>query len=176
METATLIGPYRVLRELGRGGMGVVYLAHDDRLDRQVAIKTLPEELITDEGRLARLKREARVVAQLNHPHIAQIHHLLEDEGALYLVLEYVPGRSLGQRIAAEGALPVEETIRLCRQIAGAVEAAHAHPHFYLEVPRYGGHVGFVAFNGAGAYWSEQRAVAFLGNVVKISSKAIPRK
>jgi len=56
------------------------------------------------------------------------------------------------------------------------VEAAHAHPHVYLEVPRYGGHVGFVAFNGAGAYWSEQRAVAFLGNVVKISSKAIPRK
>ena len=126
MGTATLIGPYHVLRELGRGGMGVVYLAHDDRLDRQVAIKTLPEELITDEGRLARLKREARVVAQLNHSHIAQIHHLLEDEGALYLVLEYVPGRSLGQRIAAEGALPVEETIRLCRQIAGAVEAAHA--------------------------------------------------
>ncbi len=126
MGTATLIGPYHVLRELGRGGMGVVYLAHDDRLDRQVAIKTLPEEVVTDEGRLARLKREARVVAQLNHPHIAQIHHLLEDEGALYLVLEYVPGRSLGQRIAAEGALPVEETIRLCRQIAGAVEAAHA--------------------------------------------------
>ena len=86
------VGPYTVSRELGRGGMGVVYLAQDTRLGRQVAIKALPEHLAADPDRLARFQREARVLASLNHPNIAGIHGLEEAGGQHFLVLEYVEG------------------------------------------------------------------------------------
>ncbi|MHC4446317.1 MAG: serine/threonine-protein kinase [Planctomycetota bacterium] len=112
-------------RELGRGGMGVVYLARDARLQREVAIKAVAPELAQDQDRLARFKREARLIAQLNHPHIAQVYHLLEHEDQTYLILEYVPGRSLGEMIDREGPLDPELALDLCAQVARAMEAAH---------------------------------------------------
>jgi len=118
------IGPYAVEREIGRGGMGVVYLAHDSRLDRAVAIKALPDEFAADAERLARFTREAKLLASLNHPNIAAIHGLEETGGARYLVLEYVVGENLSERLA-RGALSIEETLAVCGQIAAGIEAAH---------------------------------------------------
>ncbi|MHC4433920.1 MAG: protein kinase domain-containing protein, partial [Planctomycetota bacterium] len=92
------IGPFRIERELGRGAVGVVYLAHDTKLDRSVAIKSLPPEIKDNPSALSRFKREARVLASLNHPNIAAIYEELEQaDGAGYLVLEYVPGQTLGE-------------------------------------------------------------------------------
>ena len=118
------IGPYKIQRELGRGGMGVVYLATDTRLDRQVAIKALPSELASDPARLERFEREAKTLAQLNHPNLAGIHGVEEQEGARFLVLEFVEGESLADRLD-RGPVPVDEALELAVQIAAGVEAAH---------------------------------------------------
>ncbi|HVP38496.1 MAG TPA: protein kinase [Candidatus Saccharimonadales bacterium] len=118
------IGPYPVERELGRGGMGVVYLARDPRLDRLVAIKVLPEEFARDPERLARFEREARLLASLNHPNIAGIHGLEEEAGRRFLVLEYVEGPTLAERLP-RGPLSLEDTLEVARQVAAALEAAH---------------------------------------------------
>ncbi len=91
-SASTQIGLYSVVRGLGRGGMGVVYLAHDTRLDRQVAIKALPKHLSSDADRLARFQREAKVLASLNHPNIGAIYGLEAVDGRRYLILEYVEG------------------------------------------------------------------------------------
>jgi len=120
----TQIGPYTITRELGRGGMGVVYLGRDTRLDRDVAIKALPEHLAQDPERLARFEREAKTLASLNHPNVAGIHGVEEHEGARYLVLEYVEGETLADRLD-RGPLPVEDAIEIAVQIAAGVEAAH---------------------------------------------------
>jgi predicted ATPase/predicted Ser/Thr protein kinase len=117
------IGPFRVVRELGRGGMGVVFLAQDSRLDRLVAIKAIIPEVAKDAARLAMFRDEARLIAQMNHPHIAQIHQLVEDNGQLYLVMEYVTGQSLREAIR-EG-ISFGDSIGLMAQIADALEAAH---------------------------------------------------
>src|SRR6185436_8315266 len=118
------LGHYRIEQELGAGGMGVVYLATDSKLGRQVAIKVLPEAFARHPERQARFKREARMLASLNHPNIAAIHGLEECGGVHYLILELVPGLTLSQRLA-EGPLPLEEALCVCRQIAEALEAAH---------------------------------------------------
>ena len=118
------IGPYSVVRELGRGGMGLVYLAHDPKLDRHVAIKSLPAHLATDPERLSRFQREAKVLASLNHPGIAGIHGLEDVGGTRYLVLEYVDGETLATRLE-RGPIHVDEALTLARQIAEALEAAH---------------------------------------------------
>ncbi|MFT5424937.1 MAG: serine/threonine protein kinase [Phycisphaerales bacterium] len=89
------VGPYRVEGEVGRGGMGVVYRAIDERLDREVAIKALPEELAGDAGRLERFEREAKTLASLNHPNVGGILGIEEQDGAKYLVLEFVDGEPL---------------------------------------------------------------------------------
>ncbi|MCP3904878.1 MAG: protein kinase [Planctomycetes bacterium] len=120
------IGPYQVQREIGRGGMGLVLLARDERLQRDVAIKSLAPRFAADAERLAHFRRESRIIAQLNHPHIAQVYHLLERDGQVHLVLEYVPGRSLEEMIDEGGALDLETALRICAQIAVAVAAAHA--------------------------------------------------
>ena len=120
----TTIGPYEIERELGRGGMGVVYLGRDTRLDRPVAIKALPELLASDPERLARFEREAKTLAQLNHPNITGIHGVEERGGTRYLVLEYVEGETLAERLD-RGPLPVDEAIDVAAQIAAGVEAAH---------------------------------------------------
>jgi len=113
------LGHYRILEQLGQGGMGVVYRAHDTRLNRDVAIKMLPEAFARDPERLARFEREAQALAALNHPNIAAIYGLEEAGDLRYLVLEYVPGEML------RGPLPVEEVLAVARQIAEAFEAAH---------------------------------------------------
>ncbi len=118
------IGPYEVTREIGRGGMGVVYLARDERLDRDVAIKALPEELADDPARLERFEREAKTLAQLNHPNVAGIHGVEEQDGQRYLILEYVEGETLGERLD-RGALPLDEALEVAIEIAAGIEAAH---------------------------------------------------
>ncbi len=118
------IGPYRIDREIGRGGMGVIFLAHDTRLDRAVAIKALPEDVDSDPERRQRFEREAKVLAALNHPNIGAIFDVEEAEGRRYLALEYVQGESLAERIA-RGPLPLAETLDICTQIASGIEAAH---------------------------------------------------
>ena len=118
------IGPYTIDRELGRGGMGVVYLATDPRLDRRVAIKALPEHFAQEPERLARFEREAKTLAQLNHPNVAGIHGVEEHEGARYLVLEFVEGETLAARLD-RGPMPVDESLAVAVQIAAGVEAAH---------------------------------------------------
>jgi serine/threonine protein kinase/Tol biopolymer transport system component len=119
------IGQFEVEREIGRGGMGVVYLAHDTKLDRKVAIKTLPAELMKNHKARSRFSREARVLASLNHPNIATIYEeLKEEEGTGFLVLEYVPGETLAERIACTS-LKLKEALSIGQQIAEAVAAAH---------------------------------------------------
>jgi Tol biopolymer transport system component len=120
----TLLGPYEILRPLGAGGMGEVYLARDTRLGREVAIKALPDAFAADEQRLARFEREAKLLASLNHPNIAGIHGLEVVAQHRYLVLEYVEGETLADRLK-RGPLPIDEAIDICRQIATGVEAAH---------------------------------------------------
>ena len=121
------IGAFRIEEELGRGGMGVVYLAHDTELDRLVAIKSLPVALATDSEALSRFQREARILASLNHPNIATIYEKIEQtEGGYYLVLEYVPGQTLAEKIKG-GPLDLEESLRVALQIAEALSAAHGN-------------------------------------------------
>ena len=124
ISPGTKIGPYTVEAEIGRGGMGVVYRASDTRLDRSVAIKALPAELAGNPDRLARFEREARLLAQLNHPNVAGLFGLEEQDGATYLVLEFVEGETLAERLD-RGALPVEDAIELAIEIAKGVESAH---------------------------------------------------
>lgn len=118
------IGPFKIERELGRGGMGEVYLAHDTRLDRQVAIKALPAHLAQDQDRLNRFQREAKVLATLNHPGIGAIYGLEESAGNQYLILEYIEGSTLADYLA-KGALPIDEALEYAKQIAEALEVAH---------------------------------------------------
>ncbi|MFI4871963.1 MAG: serine/threonine-protein kinase, partial [Phycisphaerales bacterium JB061] len=120
----TTVGPYEILGEIGRGGMGIVYRATDRRLGRDVAIKALPDQVAHDPDRLERFQREARSLAQINHPNIAGIFGVEEQDGRHYLVLEFVDGATLSERLDA-GALPIEDTIQVGTQIASAIEAAH---------------------------------------------------
>ena len=118
------LGTYEILSPLGKGGMGEVWRARDSKLGREVAIKTLPEEYAKDEERLVRFEREAKLLASLNHPNIAAIYGLEEDNGKRFLVLELVEGDTLAERLK-HGAIPVEESLKLALQIAEALEAAH---------------------------------------------------
>ncbi len=124
LSAGTKLGPYEVLSPLGAGGMGEVYRARDARLSREVAIKVLPEVVAKDTERLARFRREAQVLASLNHPHIAAIYGLEEAGGIEALVLELVEGETLAERIAT-GPVPEDEALEIARQIARALEAAH---------------------------------------------------
>jgi eukaryotic-like serine/threonine-protein kinase len=118
------LGHYQITSQLGKGGMGEVYQAKDQKLGRDVAIKVLPEEFAKDADRVARFQREAKLLASLNHPNIAGIHGLEESGGTNFLVLELVEGETLADRIK-QGPIPVEEALKLALQIAEALEAAH---------------------------------------------------
>ena len=124
VTSGATIGPYKVDREIGRGGMGVVFLAHDTRLGRTVALKALPEDVAADPDRLQRFEREARVLASLNHPNIAAIYGLEESGGHRFLALEHVEGETLADRLAL-GPLPLHEALDILIQIASGMEAAH---------------------------------------------------
>jgi len=123
LASGDVIGVYRVMGWLGRGGMGEVYQAHDSSLGRDVALKILPGEVAGDAQRLARFRREARLLASLNHPHIASIYSAVEEEGRLALVLELVEGPTLSERLVA-GPLPVRVALAMARQVGEAIEAA----------------------------------------------------
>jgi eukaryotic-like serine/threonine-protein kinase len=132
LTPGTRLGVYHILAVIGAGGMGEVYRARDTRLQRDVAVKVLPEAFIRDPDRLARFEREAQLLAALNHPNIAQIHGLEELGGIQALFMEWVPGKTLAEMIADaraathdEGGLPTDQAITIARQIADAVEAAH---------------------------------------------------
>jgi len=131
MSTPSMLGSYPVERELGRGGMGVVYLARDPRLNRLVAIKIVPEALALNPDNMARFEREAKLLAAVNHPNIASIYGVEETPstssgqgGQRLLIMEYVPGETLADRLSL-GPLPIAEALDVGRQIAAAVEAAH---------------------------------------------------
>src|SRR6202007_273587 len=119
------LGSYEITDAIGAGGMGEVYQAHDIKLGRNVAIKALPEAFAHDAERLSRFQREAKMLAALNHPNIATIHGLERSNGTSYLVMELVSGETLADRIRREGALPVEEALKIAVQIVEALEAAH---------------------------------------------------
>jgi serine/threonine-protein kinase len=119
------VGNFQVEKKIGHGGMGVVYLAHDTKLDRSVAIKSMPVELRTNSTAQMRLKREARLLASLSHPNIAVIHDIInQDDGSDYLVLEYIPGQTLAERIARKP-LKLEEILSIAKQIAEALLGAY---------------------------------------------------
>jgi Tol biopolymer transport system component len=118
------LGNFEVLSSLGSGGMGEVYRARDTTLGRNVALKLLPAAFASDADRLARFEREARTLAALNHPHIAQVYGVEQSAGVRALVMELVEGEDLAERLAA-GPVPVDEALAIARQIAEALEAAH---------------------------------------------------
>jgi serine/threonine protein kinase len=120
-----MVGPYRVIKEIGRGGMGVVYEAEDTRLRRAVALKALPSEYTRDAMRRERLTREARAAAALTHPAIATIYALDELDGALFLVSELVRGQTLREELAG-GAMPVDRLLPTLVELASGLAAAHA--------------------------------------------------
>jgi len=120
----TRLGPYEVIAAIGAGGMGEVYRATDTKLKREVAIKVLPAGVAQDAERLARFKREAQLLASLNHPNIAAIYGLDEDGDKLFLVLELVEGEDLAERLK-RGAIPLDEVMAIAKQIAEALEEAH---------------------------------------------------
>jgi serine/threonine protein kinase len=131
---STHLGIYEVTALIGEGGMGLVYSARDTKLNREVALKVLPDSFASDPDRLARFTREAQTLASLNHPNIAHIHGLEESGGVRALVMELVEGDDLSQRIArfrAPGAtagqagMPLDEVLPIAKQIADALEAAH---------------------------------------------------
>jgi eukaryotic-like serine/threonine-protein kinase len=119
------VGPYQITKWLGAGGMGEVYLAFDPRLERQVALKFLPDYLINDRRRVQRFKQEARAASALSHPNVATIYEIGEAEGATYIAMEYVAGQTLSQRINGQP-LPLDDIIEIASQAADALDEAHA--------------------------------------------------
>src|SRR5271157_3660762 len=167
-ETATgallgrQFGPYRIVSPLGAGGMGEVYRAHDSKLGRDVAIKTLPAEFARDPERLARFRREARTLALLNHPNIAAIYGLEESGDVDCLVLELVEGETL------RGPLPIERALDYARQVAEALEAAHGQGIIHRDLKPanvkvtgpasgYPGRVKVLDFGLAKAIWGPEQ-------------------
>jgi len=126
LSPGTRLGPYEVAALIGAGGMGEVYRARDTRLNRDVALKVLPEVFSRDGQRMARFEREAKLLASLNHPNIAAIYGLEESGPIRALVMELVEGPTVAERIAS-GALPLDEALPIARQVADAVEYAHEH-------------------------------------------------
>ena len=124
LTPGTRLGAYEIIAAIGAGGMGEVYRARDTKLNRDVALKILPDAFAADHDRLTRFTREAQTLASLNHPNIAQIHGLEDSSSVQALVMEFVEGADLSQRIAS-GPIPVEDTVAIARQVADAIEAAH---------------------------------------------------
>src|SRR5580704_5359008 len=124
LAAGTRLGSYEVVAQIGAGGMGEVYQAHDTQLGREVAIKVLPANFVNDPERLSRFQREARMLAALNHTNIATIYRLEQSGGVTCLVMELVPGDTLADRLKA-GPIPVDEVLKIASQIAEALAAAH---------------------------------------------------
>lgn len=129
----SLAGEYSLTRELGRGGMGIVFLARDVRLDRDVAIKMLPMHLANTHSR-DRFLREARTAAGLSHPHIVPIHRVGDADGLVYFVMSYVDGETLGERLRTRGPLPPADTTRMLREVAWALAYAHGRGIVHRDI------------------------------------------
>jgi eukaryotic-like serine/threonine-protein kinase len=131
LASGTRLGPYEILSPLGAGGMGEVYRARDTKLNRDVALKFLPEALAHDAERMARFQREAQVLASLNHPNVAAIYGLEESAGVRALVMELVEGQTLQERlgvgasVSRQTPLPLDDALPIAKQIADALEYAH---------------------------------------------------
>jgi serine/threonine protein kinase len=124
LEVGTRLGPYEITAQIGAGGMGEVYQAHDPRLDRDVAIKVLPEHLKEDSKLRQRFEREAKTISQLPHPNICALHDIGSEDGVDFLVMEYLEGETLEQRLR-KGPLPIPEVLEIGGQIAAGMDAAH---------------------------------------------------
>ena len=131
---AALAGRYSLDRELGRGGMGVVYLARDVRLDRPVAIKLLPPHLAAQSELRDRFIREARTAGRLSHPHIVPIHSVDEAGDFVFYVMAYVDGETIAERVASRGPMPSHEVSRMLREVAWALAYAHAQGVIHRDV------------------------------------------
>jgi len=127
LAPGTKLGPYEIVAPLGAGGMGEVYRAKDTRLDRSVAIKILPAQFSADPVRKQRFQREAKTISSLNHPHICVLYDVGHQDGADYLVMEYVEGEPLAKRLE-KGPLPFEQVLKYGTQIANALGAPRGHP------------------------------------------------
>jgi eukaryotic-like serine/threonine-protein kinase len=126
IAAGTRLGPYEIISQLGAGGMGEVYRAKDSRLNRTVAVKVLNSQ-VSDRGDLRqRFEREARAVSSLNHPHICTLHDIGHQDGVDYLVMEYLEGETLANRLN-KGALPLDQVLRYAIEIADALDQAHRH-------------------------------------------------
>ena len=124
LDPGTTLGPYEIQAPLGAGGMGEVYRARDTRLDRTVAIKVLPEHVAADPDLKQRFEREAKTISSLNHPHICTLYDVGEHEGTAFLVMEYLDGDTLAQRLQ-KGALPLQQALQVAVEIADALDKAH---------------------------------------------------
>jgi serine/threonine-protein kinase len=131
---AALAGEYSLQRELGRGGMGIVYLARDVQLDRDVAIKVLPSHLARTSASRERFLREARTAAGLSHPNIVPIHRVGEAGGFVFFVMSYVEGETLGERLRTQGPLPPADAARVLREVAWALAYAHGRGIVHRDV------------------------------------------
>jgi serine/threonine-protein kinase len=131
---AQVAGRYSLDRELGRGGMGIVYLAREVALDRLVAIKLLPPALAADQRLRDRFLREARTAAQLSHPHIVSIYAVEAHDALVFFVMEYVAGETLGERIRRRGALPIAEALRVMQEVSWAIAHAHARGVVHRDI------------------------------------------
>ena len=125
VEPGTRLGPYEIVARIGAGGMGEVYRAHDRRLGRDVAIKILPAEVSTDAAARKRFQREARAISALSHPNICALYDIGHEDGVDFLVMELLEGRTLAQRLAEGGPIPLAEAVPYAIGIASALEAAH---------------------------------------------------
>src|SRR6202453_2274760 len=125
LDSGTILGPYQILAPLGAGGMGEVYRAHDTRLDRDVAVKVLPESFARDAERLRRFEQEARAVAALNHPNIVAVHDIGSQDGIEYIVSELLDGRPLREQLE-DGALPYRQALEIARSVSDGLAAAHS--------------------------------------------------
>src|ERR1051325_549272 len=124
LQPGTKLGPYEILSAIGAGGMGEVYKARDTRLNRTFAIKVLPSHFSDNDEMKARFDREAQTIAGLNHPHICVLHDVGHQDGTDYLVMEYLEGQTLAQRLE-KGALPLDEALRIAIEVADALDKAH---------------------------------------------------
>jgi serine/threonine-protein kinase len=177
---AIAAGRYRVERALGDGAMAKVFLAHDEELDRRVAVKILDEKLAADESFRARFSREARVAAGLSHPNVVTVFDVGETDGRPFIVMEYVEGRTLDDRLRDEGALPPDEVQRLGRQVCAGLEHAHEHGLVHRDlkpgnlIERVDGAVKIADFGIARA--AEETELTEVGTIIGTAAYLAPEQ
>ena len=143
--TGRVIGHYRLIDKLGEGGMGKVYRAIDTMVEREVAMKSLKPELASRPDVLERFRSEATLLAKLNHPNIAQLYSFFKDGNEFFMVMEYVPGKTLEKLIQERGALPWRRAVEIAAQMLDGIQHAHTLGEHHLHRRGQGGHGRFAA-------------------------------